>query len=64
LSPTNGSVRLTVGGAYDLNDNVTISGGVSYVSFGDAFAATSEVARAEFSDNDAIGVGVSIGYQF
>ena len=64
LSPTNGSVRLTVGGAYDLNDNVTISGGVSYVTFGDAFAATSEVARAEFTDNDAIGVGVSIGYQF
>ena len=64
LSPTNGSISLTVGGAYDVNDNVTISGGVSYVTFGDAFAATSETARAEFSDNSAVGVGIQVGYKF
>ena len=64
LAPTNGSISVTIGGAYDINENVKISGGVSYVTFGDAFAATAETARAEFTDNSALAVGFKVGYTF
>jgi len=66
LSPTNGSYTFTVGGKYDLNENVAISGGVSYAVLGDARpeTGTPDIARANFEDNDAVGVGIKIGYKF
>ena len=66
LSPTNGSTAITLAGSYNVNDALTLSGGVSYVMLGDARpeTGTPDVARASFDDNSAIGVGIQIGYRF
>ena len=63
LAPTNGSLSITVGGAYTM-DNVELSGGISYVSLGDAQPETSDTARADFTDNSAVGVGLQIATKF
>ncbi|MEM9795767.1 MAG: outer membrane protein transport protein [Pseudomonadota bacterium] len=66
LAPTNGSVGITIGGRYAVNENVTVTGGINYTKLGDAFAETGtpDTERAEFEDNDAIGVGIQVGYRF
>lgn len=64
LSPTNGNYTFTVGGKYDVNDNLAVSAGISYAILGDARAATAETSRAIFEDNSAVGIGVQIGYTF
>lgn len=64
LSPSNGNYSVTLGGRYAVNDNLTVSGGISYVSLGDASAQTADTARARFSDNSAMGVGIKVGYTF
>lgn len=66
LAPTNGNTTLTVGGAYSINENVTLSGGVSYAWLGDAKpeTGTPDVARADFTDNHAVGVGMKIAFKF
>ena len=65
LAPTNGQYSLTVGGAYSM-DNWTLSGGINYTWLGDARpeTGTPDVARATFTENSALGVGVKIGYNF
>ena len=65
LAPTNGSLSFTVGGAYTM-DNVELSGGISYVSLGDAQpeTGTPDRARADFTDNSAVGVGLQIATKF
>lgn len=65
LSPTNGSFSVGVAGEYAVN-NVTLAAGVRYIVPGDASAETGtpDVARADFSDNSAIGVGFKVGYNF
>ena len=66
LAPTNGSVGLTLAGRYQILDAVSLTAGLNYTRIGDAEprTGTPEVARADFDDNDAIGVGVQIGYSF
>lgn len=66
LAPTDGSIGLTIGGAYNVNDQVTISGGLNYTRVGDARpeTGTPDVARANFEDNDVLGVGIRVGYRF
>ncbi|PUB19370.1 OmpP1/FadL family transporter [Yoonia sediminilitoris] len=64
LSPTNGSSSIGLGGQYQVNDNVTLSGGVRYIMLGDANAAPSDVPLVEFKDNNAVAVGFKIGYDF
>lgn len=64
LSPSSGNYSVAIGAEYQINDNVAISGGVRYVSLGDASPATADTARADFSDNDAVGIGVKIAYTF
>ena len=63
LSPSNGLVSVALGGQYSF-DNVVLSGGVRYTSLGDAQPETSGAARADFTDNDVLSVGMSIGYRF
>ena len=63
LSPTNGNQALTIGGQYTMGDMV-LSGGIRYTRLGDATPETRGEARANFADNDVIGVGLSIGYNF
>ncbi|NBT30878.1 MAG: hypothetical protein EBT13_02945 [Rhodobacteraceae bacterium] len=60
LSPTDGSVGLTLAGVYTM-DNMKVTAGVSYVKLGDA---TTEGTFTDFSGNSALGFGVKIGYSF
>lgn len=61
LAPTDGSLSIAIGAAYDLGDGVEVSGGVRYVQLGDA---TTDTTGSEFADNSAIGVGIKIGMSF
>jgi long-subunit fatty acid transport protein len=65
LSPTNGLFGITVGGRYTM-DAIEFSGGIRYTMLGDAEpeTGTPDVARAEFTDNDALSVGLSVAYRF
>ena len=59
LAPTDGSTAIGIGGTYNFN-GFDITGGVEYVMLGDATDGTS----VEFAENTALGLGISIGYQF
>jgi len=61
LAPTDGYLSLQVGGTYTI-DNIEITGGVRYVMLGDA--TTEAPISAEFADNSALGVGLSVAYRF
>ena len=66
LAPSDGSIGLTLGGAYNVNERVTISGGINYTKVGDARpeTGTPDVPFASFDDNSAVGVGVRVGVRF
>ncbi|SEW08126.1 Long-chain fatty acid transport protein [Cognatiyoonia koreensis] len=64
LAPSNGNYSIALGAEYKVTDNIAVSGGVRYIKVGDAQPATADTARAEFTDNDAIGVGIKVGYTF
>ncbi|EPX76200.1 OmpP1/FadL family transporter [Salipiger mucosus] len=65
LSPTTGYTQLTVGGAYDVTESMTVSGGVSYTRLGDGKPFTAPgIAQAEFSDNSAVGFGLKVAMKF
>ena len=65
LAPTNGLTALALGGSYRTGP-VELSGGVRYTWLGDARpeTGTPDVARADFSGNDAVSVGLKLGYFF
>ncbi len=66
LAPTNGNYSLSVGGAYQLGNGVELSGGIRYVWLGDAMpeTGTPDVARANFTDNHAVAIGLKVAYNF
>jgi long-subunit fatty acid transport protein len=66
LTPTNGLFAVSLGGAYDVTDQVRLSAGARYTWLGDAEAETGtpDTARAEMRDNSAVTVGFGIGYSF
>jgi len=66
LSPTNGQKSIGLGLSYQVTDEVNIAGGARYIWLGDASPATGDprTARADFADNDVVGVGLQIGYRF
>jgi len=61
LAPTNGSRHISVGVKYDVNDRMSVSGGIRYTSLGDAISAPGGTAVADFDDNSAVSIGFSIG---
>ncbi|MBE3637654.1 OmpP1/FadL family transporter [Mangrovicoccus algicola] len=63
LAPTHGSQALRLGGKYTIGA-VDISAGLRYTWLGDAKAQTADVARADFSGNEAVSLGVKVGYRF
>lgn len=68
LDPTNGKRWISLGGAYNM-ETVTLSGGIRYTMLGDANPETrnpdgSISDRAEFSDNSAVAIGMSVAYRF
>lgn len=65
LAPTTGRKGVTLAAIYS-QDNWKVTTGVSYIKLGDADAETGtpDTARAEMRDNDAVGLGIRIGYSF
>ncbi|WP_050529289.1 outer membrane protein transport protein [Pseudaestuariivita atlantica] len=59
LSPTDGSTAFGIGGTWT-NENVKLTAGVEYVKLGDA----TDGSGVQFSDNNAIGFGLSLGFSF
>lgn len=64
LGPTDGNISLGLGATYT-QGNIKVTGGIRYVSIGNAQTTLDGVdTAAEFSGNDAIAAGVKIGYTF
>jgi long-chain fatty acid transport protein len=59
LAPTDGSTAFGIGGTYTM-ENIKLTGGIEYVTFGEATDATGTI----FADNTALGFGLSVGYSF
>ena len=59
LAPTDGSTSFGVGGTYT-NGPIKLTGGVEYIKFGEATDDSGTV----FADNDAVALGLSVGYRF
>lgn len=59
LAPTDGSTAFGIGGTYTM-DNIKITGGIEYVKVGDA----EDGSAVKFGSNDAIGLGITVGYTF
>ena len=62
LGPTDGFISYQIGGAYTIDNGIEVSGGVRYVNIGDAM--TEAPVSADFSDNDAVVVGLKVAYNF
>ncbi len=65
LAPTDGRFGATLAGVYT-RDNMKISAGINYTKLGDAQpeTGTPDVARANFTDNSALGIGIKVGFSF
>ena len=59
LAPTDGSTSFGIGGSYTTN-GVELTGGIEYAMLGDA----TDGSDVEFSDNTAIAIGLSVGFNF
>jgi len=65
LAPTDGYKGIGVAAVYT-RDNMKITTGIRYLWLGDATpeTGTPDVARADFSGNNALAVGVKVGFTF
>jgi long-subunit fatty acid transport protein len=61
LGPTDGFISYQVGSAYTMDNGIEVSGGVRYINIGDT---TTELIAGDFSDNDAVAVGLKVAYNF
>lgn len=66
LAPSNGSLGITLGGAYNVSDMVTLSGGINYTKVGDARpeTGTPDIPWSTMTDNSVVGIGAKIGIRF
>lgn len=65
LAPTNGRKGVTLAAVYT-KDNLKVTTGINYTRLGDAQpeTGTPDTARANFTDNDSVGIGVRVAYTF
>lgn len=65
LAPTTGQIGATLAAVYTVN-NMKITAGINYTELGDADpeTGTPDTARARFTGNSAVGVGVKVGFTF
>jgi long-chain fatty acid transport protein len=65
LAPTDGRFGATLAGIYT-KDNMKITAGINYIKLGDAQpeTGTPDTARANFTDNSSLGVGIKVGFSF
>jgi len=62
LGPTDGYKSIGVGATYT-RDNMKITGGVRYVDISDAQTTIGfGLAASDFTDNDAVGLGVKVDW--
>jgi long-subunit fatty acid transport protein len=61
LAPTDGQLGLQLAGTYLVGHGLELSGGVRYTRLGDA---TTRSFGAEFESNNAVSVGLRVGYRF
>mmetsp|Transcript_7362 Transcript_7362/g.12374 ORF Transcript_7362/g.12374 Transcript_7362/m.12374 type:complete len:368 (-) Transcript_7362:357-1460(-) len=68
LAPTTGSKSIGLGATYQVNDQLSISGGVTYALPGDQYYVQGVPGvgntNVEFEDSSAWGAGIRIGYRF
>lgn len=69
LSPSTGSRSIGIAGTYQLNETISLSGGITYAKLGDqSFLLNNPLlppgAGYDYQDSDAIGVGFRIGMRF
>lgn len=65
LAPTNGRKGITLAAIYT-RDQMKITTGINYTKLGDADpeTGTPDTARANMTDNSALGIGVKVGFSF
>lgn len=64
LSPTDGMTSIGIGATYR-KDHFKVTGGIEYANLGDAVVGDAAVLNSgSFSDNKAVGVGITFGYTF
>ena len=65
LAERPGLFGATIGAVYT-HEKMKVTFGVNYTQLGDASpeTGTPDVARADFSDNDAVGFGLRLDYTF
>jgi len=64
LGPTSGKLGFTLGGRYENDNGMILSGGVNYTFIGDAVTTIGALPRTKFKNNDAIGVGFKVAYRY
>lgn len=63
LAPTHGYEAVRLGVQYK-QDKMTVSAGIRYTMLGDAVASPGGNPVTNFQDNDALSIGVKVGYHF
>lgn len=63
LAPSNGKLGATLAAIYT-SGNTKVTAGINYTKLGDAQPQTSDIARASFTGNSAVGVGIKFGVSF
>lgn len=63
LAPTDGSTAFGIGGTYS-RDAVKVTAGLEYITFGDGTDNNNPTFGTVFAKNDAVALGVSVGYRF
>ena len=64
LGPTDGNKSLALAATYS-RDNVKITTGIRYINIGDAETEAGLASpAATFEDNDAVAIGVKVGFTF
>lgn len=64
LAPTTGSKSVGLGATYQVNEQLSISGGLTYALPGDQYYEAAPGVNVEFNDSSAWGAGIRIGYRF
>jgi long-subunit fatty acid transport protein len=61
LAPSSGQLGIQLAATYAINENIELTGGLRYTRLGDV---TTRGIGAEFTDNDAVSLGLRVGFRF